>query len=438
MRSSSSFVFTFSAIILLSSLFNGPLVEGQRVEEVMSAYALLVPTIQYGAPLQISGWVRFDQISANNLSVQVTVYVNGLQPDGLYALHIHQYGDITDQQYASMVGGHFQGSSPTPTHGCPPNPARHEGDLGNWVSQGGIINQVQIMPFDAAALYLSGMTQSIVGLAVVLKNNADTCVPGYMDGSPLAQGVIGIMNIDNNFAEFEADVSTAVCLLFPTSLCPGCSGTVWFTQTPAAVTVTAMVQGLQMGSVHEINVHQFGDMSAPGETNMGAHYNPNGRPHQLPPTMPRHMGDLGNIQSYSASTGIAWYQYSTNNIPAIHEIIGRAVVIDSYADHGAGIGCDQDGAAGPGLLYGVIGVANPSNQPPPIPSDVIINNNWSDINCYATWGEASSGLKVAVVIGWILVVLLGGALAVIGFWYFKNFRKRSDYEELSERSVLRH
>ena len=281
-----------------------------------------------------------------------------------------------------------------------------------------------VIPLGNASLYLLG-EYSIVGMFVGLHSLPDDCVTN--NSSPLLmQGVIGIMNLDNNFAEYENEVWSGVAVLMPTPLCPACSGIVWLTQTTSVpgVTVTARITGVPT-TPHEINIHQYGDMSTGDESAMGAHYNPNGRPHNLPPAMPRHMGDLGNIQTYD-STGVGWYQYTTANIPDIHEVLGRSVVIDSDPDHGIGAGCDQDGNAGPGLLVGIIGIANPQNTPPAIP--VTLNNVFTSIDC-SHWTDAHPGLTAAVIIGWVLAALL--LIVVVGMlaYYFMVLKARSGYEE---------
>jgi len=276
-------------------------------------------------------------------------------------------------------------------------------------------------------LALSGTVQAIIGLGVALSSSQDTCA-GPQSGNVLAQGVIGIKNIDNNFAEYEATVVTAVAILFPSPNCSTCHGTVWLTQSPTMVTVTAQLFGLVAPSVHEINIHQYGDMSVANESLLGRHYNPNGRDHALPPTLPRHMGDLGNVQSYSVLTNSAWYQYSTSNIPDIHEVVGRPVVIDSLPDHGVGPYCDDDGNAGIALMFGVIGLANPNTLVPNLPSDVVINNNFQNLPCPAP-SVSHTGLTAALVIGWVIAGLLLIVVVAMVLYYFLRLRQRADYQE---------
>jgi hypothetical protein len=96
---------------------------------------------------------------------------------------------------------------------------------------------------------------------------------------------------------------------------------------------------------------QYGDLSLNDGTSAGAHWNPNGRNHELPGTNPRHVGDLvrpplllfhlyawtnqlhpwksiglqGNIQSFDANTGLGWYNFTDANIPNVYSLLGRSV-----------------------------------------------------------------------------------------------------------------
>src|SRR5262249_15244934 len=72
-------------------------------------------------------------------------------------------------------------------------------------------------------------------------------------------------------------------------------GTVWFSQEGDKVKVVADLEGLTPNAQHAMHVHEFGDCSSPDGASAGSHYNPEGHPHALPPTDPRHAGDLGNV-----------------------------------------------------------------------------------------------------------------------------------------------
>lgn len=85
------------------------------------AVCVVVPT----EDSECQGLVMFQE---DDGKVKVTATVSGLTPNQKHAIHIHEFGDITDLSGKS-AGGHFNpGMTP---HGLPPAKDRHAGDLGN-------------------------------------------------------------------------------------------------------------------------------------------------------------------------------------------------------------------------------------------------------------------------------------------------------------------
>jgi hypothetical protein len=78
-------------------------------------------------------------------------------------------------------------------------------------------------------------------------------------------------------------------------------------------------------SIFFLSPQQYGDLSSTDGSSVGSHWNPTGAKHHVPETTPRHVGDLGNIQSYDSATGLAHFNYTTTNIPDVHSLLGRAV-----------------------------------------------------------------------------------------------------------------
>jgi Cu-Zn family superoxide dismutase len=118
-----------------------------------------------------------------------------------------------------------------------------------------------------------------------------------------------------------------------------------------AVRVVADLEGLAPGQQHAMHVHETGDCSAADGTSAGGHYNPGQHDHALPPTEPRHAGDLGNVTA--DAMGKAHYEITVWNLSikgAKNPIDGRAVIVHAKADDGG----QPVGNAGARLGCGVI------------------------------------------------------------------------------------
>jgi Cu-Zn family superoxide dismutase len=393
----------------------------------------LLPTQKYGVPLDVRGHVRFHMVYSDDGDSQksvmrVVVDIKGLLGNGEYAIHVHEYGDLTDLEEGLNTGEHFIGTGSS-RHNCPPSAQRHEGDMGNWKASGGQINLAK----DFDLLKLTGKNASVLGRAVILHAKADNCTgTNGFAGSRLAQCVIGLRNEDNNMAEFVDPIDKAVAVLQPTKHCDeNCGGAVYFFQMGNTVEVIAMVRGLEYNTEHGFHIHQYGDISGNDGLSAGEHYNPNGRHHHLPPMLPRHLGDLGNIQSYSPSTGLAWYRYIDPNLRNLNQLIGRAVVVHEDADHGSGKYCDEGGSSGGRLMIGVIGVAHPETKAPTVPDDVVIDNEYENRECEG-FGEDKHerrGLIAGLVIGWSIVGFLL-LIVVPGIIIFYHRRVKRGYSQV--------
>ncbi|ELV09526.1 copper chaperone for superoxide dismutase [Tupaia chinensis] len=75
-------------------------------------------------PGTVQGVVRFLQLSPERCLIEGTI--DGLEP-GLHGLHVHQYGDLTEN--CTSCGDHFNPDGTS--HGGPQDSVRHRGDLGN-------------------------------------------------------------------------------------------------------------------------------------------------------------------------------------------------------------------------------------------------------------------------------------------------------------------
>ncbi|REK09122.1 MAG: superoxide dismutase family protein [Planctomycetota bacterium] len=145
------------------------------------AVAVLVPVGDSG----VSGTVEFTR---SGDAVQVSGEVEGLSP-GKHGFHVHQYGDLADQQSGKSAGGHFDPMGHE--HGRPSDETRHVGDLGNIEAGDDGKASIQI---EDDVIALAG-PHSIVGRALVIHAQPDEFTqPTGNAGDRVAFGVIGIAN----------------------------------------------------------------------------------------------------------------------------------------------------------------------------------------------------------------------------------------------------
>jgi Cu-Zn family superoxide dismutase len=133
-----------------------------------------------------------------------------------------------------------------------------------------------------------------------------------------------------------------------------CNGVVRFIgQKDGSVKVIADLQALEPNTEHAIHLHEVGDCSAPDAMSAKAHYNPEGKPHGIPPVEERHAGDLGNFTT--DKDGKAHYEITVTNLTmssARNPVLGRAVIIHANKDDGS----QPAGNAGARIGCGVIQV----------------------------------------------------------------------------------
>jgi superoxide dismutase, Cu-Zn family len=137
-------------------------------------------------------------------------------------------------------------------------------------------------------------------------------------------------------------------------------GTARFEQVDRGVRVEVRVEGLEQGGEHGFHVHAFGDCSDPAGESMGDHYDPMGHPHALPPGMPRHAGDMGNL--FADENGVATLEETFGTMSLVQPpapILGRALVVHGERDDGS----QPDGDAGDAIACGVIGIAAGEGDP---------------------------------------------------------------------------
>jgi Cu-Zn family superoxide dismutase len=144
-----------------------------------TAIAMLAPTEGNTA----SGVVEFRQ---DGDTMQINIRIEGLEPNAVHGLHIHEIGDCRAPD-ASSAGEHFnpQGSR----HGGPQDNLRHAGDLGNVNSDADGSAQSEI---EVSDISLGTGTNSIIGRSVIVSAQADDLVsqPSGNTGARIACGLI--------------------------------------------------------------------------------------------------------------------------------------------------------------------------------------------------------------------------------------------------------
>lgn len=149
-------------------------------QSVKRAVCVLHPTGNSG----VSGKLYF-QVEGD--LVHITGTVTGLNPSQKHAIHVHEFGDLTDHAEGLAAGGHF---NPTgKPHGRPEDEERHVGDLGNL--QADAQGKATIDMKDRV-IKLDG-PHSIIGRALVVHAGEDKFTQPTGDaGARAAVGVIGI------------------------------------------------------------------------------------------------------------------------------------------------------------------------------------------------------------------------------------------------------
>lgn len=174
-----------------------------------------------------------------------------------------------------------------------------------------------------------------------------------MDGPAIVAAIVayGAVRLTRWYA--KSRVNHGVCVLDPIAS-PKVRGHVTLTAKGMQTRFDCDIQGLPKGR-HGLHVHRLGDLRE-GCASACDHYNPDGRPHGGRRGRNRHRGDLGNITA--GGDGVCRDVFEAD--VALHEIIGRSLVIHADADD-LGRGGHPDsmttGHSGDRIACGVIGIA---------------------------------------------------------------------------------
>jgi len=276
------------------------------------------------------------QLATVPTGVSLTFLVLGLNASATYGIHIHQFGDITGA-LGLTVGSHFNPYNAS--HGC--QLPMHAGDMGNFLTDSnGVLSATYVNTQVSLAL---DAVNSIVGLAIVIHDQADPC-SGALFGNRIALAVVGVAQGALAGQAVLLDVGNA----------PVGTGDVFV--APGGVFVHVSMQGLAPGSTHGIHISQYGDILQPAGTfAVGGHYNPFGASHGCPSSANPHVGDLGNVVANS-NGNVNAYIYTPfasldQNNPAC--LIGLALTVTSGQDDCT---TNPTGNSGAEIFAGVIGI----------------------------------------------------------------------------------
>jgi superoxide dismutase, Cu-Zn family len=160
-------------------------------------------------------------------------------------------------------------------------------------------------------------------------------------GSGVARSAAPVMAV----AEIKPTAAAAGVQLNP-------SGSVNFTPTSnGKVLVEARIAGLRPNAEHGFHVHETPDCSGDG-TKTGAHFNPDGHPHNHPAQGARHAGAFFNLKTDANGVGTLRQEADTVTLsPGKYSIVGKPVIVHRDGDD---YQSQPLGNAGPRIACGLI------------------------------------------------------------------------------------
>jgi Cu/Zn superoxide dismutase len=401
----------------------------EREDLVLAGVAFLRETSLVGS--LIIGILDFYQnTNASVTYLDTFVYAQNefLLSGSYYGIHIHTYGDLSSTD-GDAIGGHFIGRG-APVHGCPPNPIRHEGDMGNFLcTTEGIISEWKEL--DLLQTYSSNndIRSSIIGRSAALHGIQDQCDASYL-GPKIAVGTVGISLDAPDAIGLDFEPTALVARVTGTSFCFICQASVWIwrdvdtTVGNPLIRIRARAYSPYDPSVgwnhssHGWVINQFGDISAKNGMAVGGHFdnNQNIHFHDLPPSPNRHAGDLGNsfyVLPYNGGPYVqTWLDLAIDgSIFDFQDVAGRG--ISYHASYDRGNNCQTSGGSGAPWGMGVLGIANPTVNIPKIPKAamLVLDSTFDKDNCLpATSNDVSSASAVGIPLGLVTLAVMFRAL----------------------------
>jgi superoxide dismutase, Cu-Zn family len=112
-------------------------------------------------------------------------------------------------------------------------------------------------------------------------------------------------------------------------------GTATFEPRAEGVLVRVVLQNAPPG-LHAVHVHESADCSAADASSAGEHFNPEKQPHGIPPSEPRHLGDLGNIEVTGSEGRLEMLAPGATLARGdARSFDGRAIIVHAKEDSGA-------------------------------------------------------------------------------------------------------
>lgn len=158
------------------------------------------------------------------------------------------------------------------------------------------------------------------------------CQPADEDSDDVASVAVGPVSDATTPSAGEVEESRARADLVgvPGS---GVSGSVDVIGTLSGVRIVIHAMGVKPAGPHGVHVHETGECAPPDFSSAGGHLNPDGSPHACPPSVPRHAGDLGNIEIAESGEGHLEVQTDLLTVPGgASSLQGRAIVLHAGAD----------------------------------------------------------------------------------------------------------
>ncbi len=178
-------IFTLLTLISLTLGSNAPLAQESSSNAATDQAKEAIAIIHALGKAIVSGTVTFAYTSDNK--IKITASISGLDPKGVHAIHIHEFGDCSSSDGIS-AGGHY--NPDLHDHAGPDSQHRHAGDLGNLTADEFGVAQYELLVDNIS---LSGKRNPVIGRSIIIHAGSDDykTQPTGNAGGRIGCGVIG-------------------------------------------------------------------------------------------------------------------------------------------------------------------------------------------------------------------------------------------------------